>query len=646
MMANDAVFEKVLSENPGAFAILQRPEAGGEHMLEVLLGDVSVVDTLADIPLSNNQKTKGVAQHDALALVPYQQIKERGFVAREDDTPLVVLSVTEQGMIAQNQALKLLPNQDISLEGQGFDIPDKDYTRIVENVLSNEIGNGAGSNFVIKRAFTAEITDYSLAKSLSLFRRLLEGESGAYWTFIVHTGDSTIVGATPERHVSLRDEQAVMNPISGTYRYPEEGANVAAVLDFLEDPKETDELYMVLDEELKMMAQVCDGGGQVVGPFLREMTRLAHTEYYIEGTSTRDPRSILKDTMLAPTVTGSPLENACRVIAKYETEGRGYYSGIATLIGRGANGKRTMDSAIMIRSAEIAGENSEIPGQLKIGVGATLVRHSDAASEVAETHAKVAGILSALSPETPLKSVSKTLAPRLSADPDVSDALLRRNTSIAKFWLNDPDERQAPKRSLNGLKTLVVDAEDNFTFMLAHQLRALGLQVEVKKFDDHFWPNDYDLVVLGPGPGDPRDRSDIRIKKMSNLVDRLLVSRRPFLSVCLSHQIVSRRLGLKLQQRDVPNQGAQRTIELFGSERKVGFYNSYCAHANTESIDPLGVGEVSICRDRKTGEVHALRGPHFSTIQFHVESVLTQSGPEILAEMITPLMAKQRRFVS
>ena len=42
---------------------------------------------------------------------------------------------------------------------------------------------------------------------------------------------------------------------------------------------------MVLDEELKMMARICDDGGRVVGPRLKEMARLAHTEYFIEGRS-------------------------------------------------------------------------------------------------------------------------------------------------------------------------------------------------------------------------------------------------------------------------------------------------------------------------------------------------------------------------
>ncbi len=164
---------------------------------------------------------------------------------------------------------------------------------------------------------------------------MLLREKGAYWTFIVHTGERTLVGASPERHISVRDGLAVMNPISGTYRYPPAGPNLAEVMEFLDNRKEADELYMVVDEELKMMARICEDGGRVLGPYLKEMAHLAHTEYFIEGQTSRDVREVLRETLFAPTVTGSPLESACRVIRRYEPQGRGYYSGVAAHAGLG-----------------------------------------------------------------------------------------------------------------------------------------------------------------------------------------------------------------------------------------------------------------------------------------------------------------------
>ena len=42
--------------------------------------------------------------------------------------------------------------------------------------------------------------------------------------------------------------------------------------------------------------------------------------------------------MYAATVTGAPVENACRLIADYEPEGRGYYGAALALFGRASDG--------------------------------------------------------------------------------------------------------------------------------------------------------------------------------------------------------------------------------------------------------------------------------------------------------------------
>ena len=147
---------------------------------------------------------------------------------------------------------------------------------------------------------------------------------------------------------------------------------------------------MVVDEELKMMCDICTEGGQVLGPFLKPMSHLIHTEYLLAGRTTRDPREVLRDTMYAATVTGSPVENACRLIKQYETEGRGYYGAALAILGRDADGEPVVDSPIVIRTADV-----DLDGRLTVTAGATLVRDSDAAYEVAETHAKAGGILSA-----------------------------------------------------------------------------------------------------------------------------------------------------------------------------------------------------------------------------------------------------------
>ncbi|WBB50411.1 anthranilate synthase family protein [Verrucosispora sp. WMMA2044] len=629
-----------LGQDGSAFALLHRPHSLSGSSVEVLVGDISTVDRLADLPLPETPGTSdGVAagRADLLTVVPYRQITEHGFACRDDGAPLLAMRIRDRTEIDLAQAVALLPVEDVSVVEAGFDIDDPEYAEIVRRIMRDEIGNGAGSNFVIRRSFLAQVRDYSVAKELSVFRRLVTSEAGAYWTFLIHTGSGTFIGASPELHVGLVGGAVTMNPISGTYRHPPEGPDLRGLLEFLGDPKESNELYMVVDEELKMMARICPSGGRARGPFLKEMASLTHTEYLLQGPSDLDVREVLRTTLLAPTVTGSPLENAFRVISRHETTGRGYYGGFLALIGRDGLGQRTLDSAIMIRTAEI-----DAGGRLRLGVGATLVRDSDPDSEVAETRTKVAGMLRAfgLTPGTPdpvVRSVTRSRPP-LSADPRVRQSLQARNSTLSTFWL-DGAYRIAPDPALQGRRVLVVDGEDRFTAMLGHQLRALGLHTRIARYDEPVSTEAFEIIVVGPGPGDPRDTDDRRIGALRALTRELLIGSKPFLSICLGHQVLAAELGLEIVRLPVPNQGVQRVIDLFGRPERVAFYNTYSARCEQDQVFHAGLRQrVQVSRDGSSGQVHALRGPHFRSVQFHPESVLTQHGPQILSEFLGALV--------
>ncbi|GAA3608849.1 phenazine biosynthesis protein PhzE [Nonomuraea rosea] len=630
-----------LGEDGRAFALLYRPHSAQKAPVELLVGEVSRADRLADLPLPD-AATLPAPEQDLLVAIPYRQIIERGFACRDDHAPMLAMRVQEQAELDLAQALTCLPDENVRVFDAGFDIDDQAYAETARRVLSDEIGKGAGSNFVIRRSFIARVDDYSVRTELSIFRRLLTGELGSYWTFLFHTGAGTFIGASPERHVSLTDGTVVMNPISGTYRHPPEGPDADGLLQFLSDSKETNELYMVVDEELKMMARMCSMGGQVHGPFLKEMTRLTHTEYDLSGHSDLDVRGVLQETLLAPTVTGSPLENAFRVISRHEATGRRYYGGVLALIGRDSLGSRTLDSSIMIRTGEFSDD-----GRLSLGVGATLVRDSDPKSEVAETRAKAAGMLKALGlvqepPGTGTRHTRASAHASPGADPRVRRALQDRNATLSRFWL-DGAHRSAPDPILRGRRVLVVDGEDTFTAMLGHQLRALGLETTIARFDGSPITEAFELVVIGPGPGDPRDATDPRIGALRGLTRELLAGTTPFLSICLGHQVLAVELGFQLIRRTVPNQGVQRLIDLFGRPERVGFYNTYSALSDKGLVSCARLREpVRVSRDRRTGEIHALYGPGFRSLQFHPESVLTQHGPQILAESLASLVPVAR----
>ncbi|MER7842124.1 anthranilate synthase family protein [Streptomyces sp. NPDC096040] len=601
------------------FALLRRRTPGhDESTVEVLLGPVTACDRLADLP------------EEGLALVPFRQIRERGFDVRDDGTPLLVLTPEETHTLPLADALAQLPAHAVRVEDGGFDVDDEEYAEIVGRVLREEIGRGEGANFVIRRTYQGRIPGFGRADALALFRRLLEGERGAYWTFVVHTGDRTLVGASPEVHVRMAGGTVVMNPISGTYRYPAEGPTPEHLLGFLADGKEIEELSMVVDEELKMMCTVGDMGGVVVGPRLKEMAHLAHTEYELRGRSSLDVREVLKETMFAATVTGSPVQNACRVIERHEVGGRGYYAGALALLGRDSGGAQTLDSPILIRTADI-----DADGRLRVPVGATLVRGSDPVSEVTETHAKAAGVLAALRVR-PSRPRAEGTRPRLAEDPRVRAALDGRRAALAPFWLR----MQERTGELAG-HALVVDGEDTFTAMLAHVLRAAGLDVTVRRYDEpglraavlaHGGP-----VVLGPGPGDPSDLDDPRMRFLRGLTATVIREHRHgVLGVCLGHELIAAELGLDIVRKEVPYQGAQTTVDLFGRPETVGFYNSFVARCDEDAARELAAHGVEVCR-AANDEVHAVRGQGFAGVQFHPESVLTLNGAAVVRELIGQL---------
>ncbi len=602
----------------------------------LLGGTRSEVGSLLDVQLEEGVPEPG-RRFDRLLAVPFRQVRERGFHAHDDGAPLTVVDIDLEREVALLDLIEALPDVPVDFADRGgFETDDAAYADVVRAIISDEIGQGEGANLVVGRHYRARLDGWGHDQALTVLRRLLQRERGAYWTYAFFTGERYLVGASPERHVSVHGGDVRMNPISGTFRLrdlagsPEHAK--AGLLDFLADEKEIYELFMVVDEELKMMCDVCHEGGQVLGPFLKPMTHLVHTEYLLAGRTSRDVREVLRDTMFAATVTGAPVENACRLIAKYETEGRGYYGAALALLGRDAQGAPTADSPIVIRTGEVS-----LDGRLKVTAGATLVRDSNAEHEVAETWAKAGGILTAFGladgPAPPTQGIAE-----LAQDEDVLIALGSRNQRLSRFWLTDQaGSPQVP--ALLGKRAVIVEGEDDFVNMLRHVLAVLGMESEVLAHEaaDADALAGADLVIVGPGPGDPRDGAQPKIGHFRGVVDHLLSVEQPFLAVCLGHQVLCERLGIELAFKDIVFQGTQSRVALDGvlpgRDEVVGFYNTFVARPSA----PLPEG-VSVAQDEATGDVHMVAGPHFRGVQFHAESILTEEGFDLLRDVILDLI--------
>jgi phenazine biosynthesis protein phzE len=147
---------------------------------------------------------------------------------------------------------------------------------------------------------------------------------------------------------------------------------------------------------------------------------------------------------------------------------------------------------------------------------------------------------------------------------------------------------------------------------------------------------DADLLVLGPGPGDPRRAGDPRIARLRALLGRRLATGAPTLAVCLSHQVLALEAGLAVEPLPAPRQGLRLEVDVFGEPAAIGFYNTFAARVAPGTVRTPRHG-LAVSADA-TGVVHALRGPGVASVQGHLESVLSSDGLATLDRLVTPLL--------
>ncbi|MBD8513551.1 chorismate-binding protein [Photobacterium sp. CAU 1568] len=630
-----SLLSSIISNPEKPFAIIYRPtiDAGMVNIFKCSVDKHKVIHEAIEQTQSKSDKS--------LLLLPFRQVIENDYNAIDDEMPVLSLAIKASEKIPVHEFIHSIPDFSVNTNHEHYNLNDQEYSRRVRHLIDNEIGQGSGSNFVLQRKFHANIDEYEPSKLFSLFRQLLKTESSAYWVFMIQTGEQSFIGASPELHASLNDGEVMMNPISGTYAYPTNEPMDESILSFLSCKKEIGELSMVVDEELKMMSRLCEAGGQVSALKLKQLSRVAHTEYILSGQSDASIAKVLKETLPAPTVTGSPVQNACDVISRFEPEGRRYYSGVVAFVEK--HGESTaLDSAILIRTAEISQQ-----GEVEITAGATIVRDSIPVNEANETRNKVASLYHAMfgvDQRLGAKQAHRLLdkqAISLNDIPGVQEVLARRSSENSNFWRTEPKQRNRQDDCYLGKKVLIIDGNDTFTSMLKTLFTSAGAIATVVKVAEEIDFTTYDLVLAGPGPGNPGDKSDKRVFLMRKLISRLIEAEHPFFAVCLSHQLLAQELGLPIIRLNPPNQGLQKAITLGNQKELVGFYNTFCVTADDMTILKMKERDIDLYLNETTHHIYAIQSSHFASVQFHLESFLTINGPQLLDYFVKPLLNYQ-----
>ncbi len=623
----NSVIAEILSGRR-AFCLIQRQDS--EEIL-VLFGQPGQYEYLTDIPRKYGHGGDRRC-YDSISIIPFCQIKERGFEVHDEGEKIRTIVVEMQTTLFKKDLLRLLPDRPIHLFGDiEYDTTEAEYAEIIRRVVTDEIGEGEGANFVIPRNGCGCIGGFTLASAWSLFTTLVREDYGTYWKYLFYDSTRFFIGSTPERHLLVERGRVKMNPISGTFRkgtsYECRRHFKEELLGFLSDPKEINELFMVVDEELKMMARMCRTGGSIVGPLLKEMSQLIHSEYILSGNSDRNILELFRESMFAATVVGSPVENACRIIKKYGRASRRYYGSALMLIGRDPDGSDYLDSPITIRTLEI-----EPTGVFHFSTGATLVKDSVPAEEVRETAAKSRAILHPLCGKSG-GQVSPPMLPMLANDDDIVEALHQRNQDLSNFWFFRQDQTGTSRTGFAHISVTMIDNGDDFIHMLRHLCNSLGMRTTVIAYNDYEVTKDRAAItLLGPGPGNPNNGADDKIRKNMAIARALLALGKKSLFICLGHQILCRCLGYPVRRKEKPLQGSQVEINLFGIREKVGFYNTFAAWQPAASPYELATLDG-------LEELAAIRSENFIGYQFHPESILTKNGQTILCRSIEHLMA-------
>ncbi len=561
---------------------------------------------------------------DVVFALPYCVVRERGFAAKGDEPILAIAAETSFTLPIEN-FIALLPQASITVAGDiQPSLDDNEYAALVKLFQENEIEAGNASQVTLSRRFSGKLDGFNVDVALAIYRKLL-GQIGQYMTVLFSGDNQYLAGATPERHLEIVGNETIMIPIAGTLRKEDRETFPTRLRKFVQDPKEINELFQVLDEEMKMMSLICPDGGRINGPYLREIGAVVHSEYELVGKRGTDTIDALRRTLHAPTVLGSPMESAARIIDKYEPESRRYYGGEVGIYRRPRTDEPNgdLDCAILIRCAEIFGD-----GTFHVRSGGGLVRDSVPEEEVRESRAKAMGFLSVLT--GPDKAVA-WLDDELRAEIDT--VFMARNATLAPFWMNTQVRRRHARQALRGMALTIVNNEDDFAHMLAHLLRSMGATVNV--VDTHDYDRESDachVLVLGPGPGDPADMSHPVMARLQQIIAEAKAAGIPMLGVCLGHQALAVAEGIDVTRQDRSTQGLQLDCGLYGATHRLGFYNSFSPVMN----DRARTSGVMLETDSE-GRIIAMQGRNFVGFQFHPESVMSESGYELLHQAVTML---------
>lgn len=182
------------------------------------------------------------------------------------------------------------------------------------------------------------------------------------------------------------------------------------------------------------------------------------------------------------------------------------------------------------------------------------------------------------------------------------------------------------------MKVLVIDNYDSFTWNLVQYLQVLGAEVEVERNDaitvEQIGQRAPDRLLVSPGPCDP-ERAGISMAAIERWAGHI-----PILGVCLGHQSIGQVFGGTVIRAKQLMHGKTSPIHHAG----VGVFSDLPQPFTATRYHSLAVERDSlpdvleVTAWTEDGEIMGMRHRTLPVqgVQFHPESILTESGQELL----------------
>ncbi len=182
----------------------------------------------------------------------------------------------------------------------------------------------------------------------------------------------------------------------------------------------------------------------------------------------------------------------------------------------------------------------------------------------------------------------------------------------------------------------IIDNYDSFTYNLVQYFGEMGVDIQVFRNDRitlaELTALRPERLVISPGPCTPKE-SGISMAAICHFAGRI-----PILGVCLGHQCIGEVFGGKVIRAPQPVHGKESLIQHDGKELFAGMPQPFAAvryHSLVVERSSFPAA-LEVTATEPGGLVMALRHRDHPTfgLQFHPESVFTESGKQLLVNFM------------